>query len=145
NTLKTIHSLKEALDDATAVAFSPDSKFLAAGSSKQTVVYDVESGQVKHKLASPGYSLAWTPKEGLLVAPVNDAVIPHAPQGLTAGKALPVAASALALSADGTNLFALLNGQITHWQMEKSAVVHTIDVGEVQYLSWGANHPILKG
>lgn len=144
-TLKTIHSLKEALDDATAVAFSPDSKLLAAGSSKQTVIYDVETGRAKHKLASPGFALAWTPKGGLLVAPQNGAVVPHAPESLTDEKALPVFASALALSADGTNLFALLSGQVAHWQMEKNTTVRTIDVGEVQYLQWGTNHPVLVG
>ena len=53
-TLKTMHALKEALDDATAVEFSPDSKLLAAGSSKQTIVYDVDSGQIRHKLTNPG-------------------------------------------------------------------------------------------
>lgn len=145
NALKTIHSLQDVLADATAVAFSPDAKLLAAGSSKQTIVYDVESGQVKHKLASPGYALAWTPKGGLLVAPQNGAVVPHVPEGLAAAKALPVAASAIALSADGTQLFALLGGQITHWNMEKNAVVRTMEVGDTQYLSWGTNHPILVG
>src|SRR5262245_36049893 len=120
NALKTVHSLQDVLADATAVAFSPDGKLLAAGSSKRTIIYDVESGQVKHKLASPGYALAWTPKGGLLVAPQNGAVIPHVPEGLAAGKALQVAASAIALSADGTQLFALLGGQITHWNMEKN-------------------------
>jgi WD40 repeat protein len=144
-TLKTIHALKEALDDATAVAFSPDAKLLAAGSSKQTVVYDVESGQAKHKLPSPGYSLAWTPKGGLLVAPANGAVVPHSPGDLTMGKALPVSASAMVLSADGDNLFALLSGRITHWQMEKSTTVRQFEVGEVQYLSWGPNRPLLSG
>jgi len=143
--LKTVHALKEALDDATAVAFSPDSKLLAAGSSKQTVVYDVESGIVKHKLTSPGYALAWTPKGGLLVAPQNAAVVPHAPEGLVAGKALPVSASSISLSSDGTNLFSLLSGTITQFQMEKNTTVKTIEVGEALWLSWGVNRPILSG
>lgn len=145
STLKTIHSLKEALDDATAVAFSPDGKQLAAGSSKVTVVYDVESGKVARKLEMPGAAIAWTRKGGLLVAPSGGAVVPHTAGELAAGKALPVNASAIALSADGSNLFALLGGQVTHWQMEKGAVVRTIEVGEVQYLSWGPNRPILTG
>ena len=144
-TLKTVHALKEALDDATAVAFSPDAKLLAAGSSKQTVVYEVASGQVKHKLTSPGHSLAWTPKGGLLVAPANGAVVPHAVESMMPDKVLPVAASAIVLSADGANLFALLSGQIAHWQMVKNATVRTIDVGAVQYLQWGTNRPILSG
>lgn len=108
STLKTIHALKEVLDDATAVAFSPDAKLLAAGSSKQTVIYDVQSGQVRNRLTSPGYALAWMPKGGLLIAPQNAGVVPFAAEGLTKGKELGVAASALALSADGNHLFALL-------------------------------------
>src|SRR5262245_43682428 len=144
-TLKTVHALKEILDDATAVAFSPDSKLLAAGSSKQTVVYDVSSGQIRYKLMTPGYSLAWTPNGGLLVAPQNGTVVPHAPEGLAQGKPIALAASALALSADGNDLFALSGGQVTHWQMEKNAAVRTVTVGESLQLSWGANHPLLIG
>src|SRR5262245_50598754 len=145
NTLKVVHNLKEIADDATAVAFSPDSQFLAAGSSKQTLVYDVKSGEVKNKLASPGYAIAWTPKGGLLVAPQNAAVVPHAPMHLTPGPALGVAASAIALSSDGNDLFALLGGQVTHWQMEKNTVVRTTTVGESLQLSWGPNRPLLLG
>jgi len=145
NTLKVVHNLKEIADDATAVAFSPDSQFLAAGSSKQTLVYDVRSGDVKNKLASPGYAIAWTPKGGLLVAPQNAAVVPHAPVHLTPGTALGVSASSIALSSDGNDLFALLGGQVTHWQMEKNAVVRTTTVGESLQLSWGANRPLLLG
>jgi WD40 repeat protein len=144
-TLKTIHSLKETLDDATAVAFSPDSKLLAAGSSKQTVIYEVDTGKMKQKLTSPGFALAWTPKGGLLIAPQNGAVIPHAAETFAAGKALPVNALAIVLSAEGDQLFALLNGQITHWNLEKNASVKTIEVGDVQYPTWGNNHPILLG
>ena len=51
----------------------------------------------------------------------------------------------MAISADGTQLFALLSGRITQWHLGKNAVVRTIEVGEVEYLSWGAHHPILKG
>jgi WD40 repeat protein len=144
-TLKTVHALQEALGDATAVAFSPDGKLLAAGSSKQTVVYDVESGQAKHKLPSPGYALAWTPAGGLLVAPQNGAVVPHSPGDLAMGKALPVHAAGIVLSADGANLFALMSAHVTHWQMEKANIVRQIEVGDVQYLSWGANRPLLSG
>ena len=145
NTLKVVHNLKEIADDATAVAFSPDSQFLAAGSSKQTLVYDVKSGEVKNKLASPGYAIAWTPKGGLLVAPQNGAVIPHAPMHFSPGKALGVSATAIAISSDGNDLFALLGGQVTHWQMEKNAVVRTTTVGESLQLSWGPNRPLLLG
>src|SRR5262245_18198169 len=91
NTLKTIHSLKESLDDATAVAFSPDSRHLAAGSSKQTIVYDVETGKLTRKLELAGASVLWTPNGGLLVAPSGGAVVPHAPGDLLPGPALPVA------------------------------------------------------
>src|SRR5262245_10153362 len=145
NTLKVVHNLKEVADDATAVAFSPDSQFLAAGSSKQTLIYDVKSGEVKHKLTSPGYSIAWTPKGGLLVAPQNAAVVPHAPMHFAPGTALGIAGSAIALSSDGNNLFALLGGQVSHWQMEKSTLVRTTTVGESLQLAWGPNRPLLLG
>jgi WD40 repeat protein len=145
STLKTIHALKEILDDATAVAFSPDAKLLAAGSSKQTVIYDVLTGQVRNRLTSPGYALGWTPKGGLLVAPQSGAVVPHAPDGLAAGKALGVSASTLALSADGNNLFALLGGQVTHWQMDKNAAARTMTVGGTDQFSWGNNRPLQLG
>jgi WD40 repeat protein len=144
-TLKTLHSLKEALDDATAVSFSPDSKLLAAGSSKQTIVYDVESGVKKYQLKSPGYAIAWTPKTGLLVAPQNGAVIPHAPETLAPAKELAVYASAICLSSDGSQMFTLLSGAITHFDLEKKTVVKTIEVGEVQYPTWGNNRPLLLG
>jgi WD40 repeat protein len=144
-TLKTEYSLKEALDDATAVAFSPDSKLLAAGSSKLTVVYEVGSGRVAHKLVSPGAALAWTPKGGLLVAPANGNVIPHSAEGLAPGKALPIVASALALSSDGSHLFALFGGQVTHWDMDKNAVVRSTTVGESLQLLWAPNRPIVVG
>ncbi|HJZ94068.1 MAG TPA: WD40 repeat domain-containing protein, partial [Gemmataceae bacterium] len=145
NTLKTLHSLKESLDDATAVAFSPDSKRLAAGSSKQTIVYDVESGKMTRKLELAGASVLWTPNGGLLVAPSGGAVVPHAPGDLLPGNALGVAASALSLAADGSDLFALLGGQVTHWSLAKNAIVRTITVGESQQLSWGPHHPLLTG
>lgn len=144
-TLKTVHALKESLDDATAVAFSPDAKRLAAGSSRQTVVYDVESGSLTRKLETPGLSVAWTPTGGLLVAPPNGNVVPHSPDGLAPGKALPVAASALSLSADGTRLFALLGGQVAYWQMDTNAVARTMTVGESQQLLWAPNRPIVAG
>ena len=58
---------------------------------------------------------------------------------------LIVSSSAICLSADGNSLFALMNGQVTHWNMAKGAVVRRIEVGEIQHLSWGANHPLLAG
>ena len=145
NTLKTVHSLKEILDDATAVAFSPDSKLLAAGSNKQTVIYDVSSGLMRERLTSPGHALAWTPNGGLLVAPLNGAVVPHAPIHLTPGKALGVSASAISLSADGNDLVALYGADVIHWQMEKNAAVRTTTIGESMQLSWGPNRPLLLG
>jgi WD40 repeat protein len=109
------------------------------------VVYDVSSGQIRNKLMSPGYALAWTPSGGLLVAPQNGTVVPHAPEGLAQGKPIALAASALALSADGNDLFALSGGQVTHWQIEKNTSVRTVTVGESMQLSWGANRPLLIG
>jgi WD40 repeat protein len=144
-TLKTVHALKEALDDATAVAFSPDAKSLAAGSSKFTIVYDVETGKLTRKLETPGQALAWTPKGGLLVAPAGGNVIPHAPDGLAPGPALPVAATAVSVSADGAHLFALLGGQVTHWQLEKATNVRTMTVGESLQLVWAASRPLVVG
>src|SRR5205814_7713114 len=125
-----LHSLKENLYDARAVAFSPDSKSLAAGSSKVTVVYDVETGKVTRKLEMPGFALCWTPKGGLLVTPGQGNIVPHAPDGLAPGPELPVVASALTLSADGANLFALWGAQVTHWQLERATNVRTITVGD---------------
>lgn len=144
-TLKTVHALKEMLDDATAVAFSPDSQWLAAGSSKQTVIYGVASGTVSRRLEMPGYALAWTPKGGLFVAPPNGAIVPHAPDGLAPGKALPVAASGLSLSGDGSRLFALLGGQVTDWDVEKNAAVRSMTVGESAQMLWTANRSTLIG
>src|SRR5262245_35408781 len=138
NTLKTIHSLKESLDDATAVAFSPDSRHLAAGSSKQTIVYDVESGRLTRKLELAGASVVYTPAGGLLVAPSGGAVVPHTPNELVPG-------TALTLSKDGSDLFALVGGQVTHWSLAKNASVRTVTVGESSQLSWGSNRPLLTG
>jgi WD40 repeat protein len=145
HTLKTIHSLKETLDDATAVAFSPDSKLLAAGSSKQTVVYDVETGKAKSKLAVAGTAVAWTPKGGLWVAPPTGNVVPHAPETLAPGTSIPVSATRLALSEDGNNLFALSGAQVVHWQVEKKEAVRTLVVGEQLQLLWAPNRPLVSG
>lgn len=144
-TLKTVHALKETLDDATAVRFSPDSQWLAAGSSKQTVIYGVASGTVTRRLEMPSHALAWTPKGGLLVAPPNGAIVPHAPDGLSPDKALPVAASAISLSGDGSRLFALLGGQVTYWDLEKNAAVRTMTVGESLQMLWAPNRPTVVG
>jgi WD40 repeat protein len=143
--LKTIHSLKEALDDATAVAFSPDSKSLAAGSSKLTAVYDVETGKLTRKLETGGFALAWTPKGGLIVAPPNGNIIPHSPTELKPSEALLLAASAICLSADGSTLFAMHGSQVTQWNLEKNTAVRTLTVGEAQNLIWTANRPLIVG
>jgi WD40 repeat protein len=144
-TLKTVHALKEALDDATAVAFSPDSKSLAAGSSKQTVVYDVTTGKLTRKLDTPGHAVAWTPAGGLLVAPADAPIVPHAPDGLAPGKAVPLVAGALGLSTDGLHLFVLGSGQVAHWHMGRNEVVRTTSIGESLQMLWAPNRPIVAG
>jgi WD40 repeat protein len=103
----------------------------------------VETGKPVHRLTTPGQAVAWTPAGGLLAAPAGGAVVPYAAISLAPGKALGVAATRLAIH--GTGLFALVGGQVTHWDLEKNAIVRTLDVGEVLNLSWGPNRPLLLG
>jgi WD40 repeat protein len=141
--LKTIHAVKETQEDVTAVEFSPDSKRLAAGTAKMTVVYDVETGKSVHKMATAGQAVAWTPAGSLLTAPAGGAVVPYGGTDFAPGKALGVGATRMVVN--GPNLFTLVGGQVTHWDLEKNAVVRTVTVGESAHLSWGTNRPLLVG
>jgi WD40 repeat protein len=141
--LKTVHVFKEMLDTDHAVAFSPDGKQLAAGSAKQTAIYNVESGTMARKLATPGFALVWTPKGGLIISGKSYQVTPYSPAEFAPARPLPGTAAVLSLSADGSGLFGLLGGTVTHWNLDTSASVRTTTVGEYATLYCGPSTSVL--
>jgi WD40 repeat protein len=141
--LKTEQVFKEMLDTDYAVAFSPDGKQMAAGSSKQTVIYNSESGAVIKKLMTPGYALTFTPKGALLIAGVSYGVTPYSPGEFVAGEPLPGAASVLTLNSEGNALFGLYGNTVTYWDLEKSAIVRTINVGDYSTLICGPSTSVV--
>jgi WD40 repeat protein len=143
NKLKTEKVFKDTLDADYAVAFSPDGKQMAAGSSKQTVIYDCESGAVVKKLKTPGFALTFTPKGGLLVAGTGYAVTPYSPGEFVAGKPLPGLATVLSLNAEGNALFGLYRDNVTYWDLEKLAVVRTINVADFTTLICGPSTSVV--
>jgi WD40 repeat protein len=56
---KVLRTFGAAADGYVSVAWSPDGKTLAAGTSKETLLYD-EAGKVVQKLEGAGSSLAWS-------------------------------------------------------------------------------------
>jgi WD40 repeat protein len=141
--LKTDHVFKEMLDTDYAVAFSPDSKLLATGSSKQTVIYEVSSGSVSKKFATPGYVLTWTPKSALLVGNAGYQITPREPGDLKPGKPLPGNGSVLSLAADGNTLFGVYGATVTQWDLEKGTVVRSFPVAEYLTLTCGPSTSVL--
>src|SRR5262249_265395 len=89
------------------------------------------------KLTTPGLALVWTPKGGLLVSGTGSQITPHDPGSLSAGKPLPGAGAVLSLSADGTALFGLSGGQVTHWDVDKGSIVRTFPIAEYVTLACG--------
>lgn len=143
NKLKTEHVFKEMLDTDYAVAFSVDGKLMAAGSAKQTVIYNAESGAVVKKLMTPGFALKFTPKGGLLIAGTGYVVTPYSPGEFVAGKPLPGTASVLSLNADGNALFGLYGNNVTYWDLDKSTVVRTIKVSDFSTLICGPSTSVV--
>lgn len=143
NKLKTEHVFKEMLDTDDAVAFSPDGKQMAAGSTKQTVIYNSETGAVIKKLTTPGFALTFTPKGGLLIAGTGYVVTPYSPDEFVAGKPLPGTASVLSLNAEGTALFGLYGNNVTYWDLDKSTIVRTINVSDFSTLICGPSASVV--
>lgn len=142
--LRTVGTIN---DNFVSVALGPDGKTLAAGTGKNTILYDAANGTVGQTLAGPAYALAWGPGGKQLATLMPDAIkVWNAASG-SLDKTIPVTgAQAFA----GTHDFAhFITGSGAAYAVHETATAKTVrhfdNLAGTLPPSWWSGRPLITG
>lgn len=127
---KTRKSLGDAALTETnySAAWSLDNKLLAVATNVGTKIFDAKSGDLKQTLAGPMTTVAWSPDGKVLATAYSgNPVQTWNTADWKLIKALPIGASALAYSNDGSRLSLMTSSTVTLWDVAADKALPTID------------------
>ncbi len=145
SSLKTIHTLKDAAANATAVAFSPDDKSFLAASQTGMVEYSMEDATATRKIPVPGFFAEYLPDGRIAATSQLGGTALVAPAALVAGKTIPTALNQVKITRDGKTVFTHYVGTVTVWDVADPLKQRTVRVGDVLRPTWAPGHPMLLG
>lgn len=128
-------------------AWSPDSKLLAVATNLGTKIWDTEAGELKQTLAGPMTTVAWSPDGKVLATAYSgSAVQTWNTADWKLLKALPLGATALAYSTDGSRLSLMTSSTVTLWDVAADKALPTIDAtGPASRVMWTTGKLMASG
>ena len=134
-------------DTNYSVAWSPDSKLLAVASNVGTKIWDADAGELKQSLEGPTTTAAWSPDGKVLATAYSgNAVQTWNTTDWKLIKALPLGATALAWSTDGSKLSLMTGSTVTLWDAAADKALPTLDAtGPASRVMWTTDKLMASG
>ncbi len=145
---KVIRSFGDGVNETNySSAWSPDSKRLAVATSAGTKIWDAESGDLKETLAGPMTTVAWSPDGKVLATAYSGQAVQTWDTGTwKLIKALPLGASGLSWTNDGTKLCLMTSANVTLWDRSADKALPTLDAtGPASRVMWTTGKIMASG